>query len=89
MNYLTESDIDKMSTDIGAALREEPKVRLIVNSKNKYWEGGINGHFFRFPTGTEIAVPASIAALIKQSAETKWLGEERVKPFKSGAGKKV
>ena len=88
MNYITENEIDKLTSDIGIALSQEPKVRIIVSASGPYWEGGINGHFFRIKTGQEVSVPKSLATLIAQSMQVTQLSEMAIKPFK-GDGKKV
>ena len=90
MDYLTEQQIDRLASDTGAALSSEPKVRLTISPDNLggYWEGGINGHFFRIKTGVEVALPQSLAKLIAQSARVRVESEETVRAYR-GRGKKV
>ena len=90
MDYLTEQQIDKLSSDTGALLRAEPKVRLTISPDNlgAYWEGGVNGHFFRIKTGVEGELPKSLAALIAQSARVRMEAEKTVSAYR-GRGKRV
>lgn len=90
MDYLTEQQIDKLSSDTGALLRAEPKVRLTISPDNlgAYWEGGVNGHFFRIKTGVEVELPKSLAALIAQSARVRMEAEKTVSAYR-GRGKRV
>ncbi len=90
MDYLTEQQIDQLSSDTGALLRAEPKVRLSISPDNlgAYWEGGVNGHFFRIKTGVEVELPKSLAALIAQSARVRMEAEKTVSAYR-GRGKRV
>jgi len=90
MDYMTEEQIDRLASDTGAALRAEPRVRLSIAPDNLggYWEGGINGHFFRIRTGVEVEVPQSLAALIAQSARVRVEAERAVNAYR-GRGRKV
>jgi hypothetical protein len=90
MDYLTEQQIDKLSSDTGALLRAEPKVRLTISPDNlgAFWEGGVNGHFFRIKTGVEVELPKSLAALIAQSARVRMEAEKTVSAYR-GRGKRV
>ena len=90
MQYISETQIDQMTSEIGAKLRLEPKVRILLSEdgKGEYWEGGIGGHFFRIRKGQTVEVPASLATLMEQSAQTMRLSEEATKAYR-GAGKKV
>lgn len=90
MKHLTERDIDKIASETGKKLKAEPKVKIIIaeDGGNKYWEGGINGHFFRIKRGEYVEIPESLAKVIEQSARTMRQGEELVKAYK-GAGEQV
>lgn len=90
MDYITDRDIDRITSETGKKLKKEHKVRIIIaeDGGNKFWEGGINGHFFRIKRGEPVEIPESLAKVIEQSARTMRQGEELVKAYK-GAGKKV
>ena len=90
MDYMTEQQIDSLSSDTGAILRAEPQVKLTIAPDNLggYWEGGINGHFFRIRTGVEVEVPKSLAKLISESAKVKLQSAENMNAYR-GRGKKV
>jgi len=90
MDYITDRDIDRITSETGKKLKKEPKVRIIIEKDggNQFWEGGINGHFFRIKRGEYVEIPESLAKVIEQSARTMRQGEELVKAYK-GAGKQV
>lgn len=91
MQYITEEQIDRIASDTCAALAKEPKVRVTIRTANgrPYWEGGINGHFFRIRTETPVEVPKSLAALIAQSGRTRVESEKRMSAFRKTGGKRV
>ncbi|HQQ40414.1 hypothetical protein SDC9_57359 [bioreactor metagenome] len=91
MQYITEAEIDNISSDTGKALAAEPKVTIVIHpeSGEPYWEGGVNGHFFRIRTNESVAVPQSLATLIAQSAAVKVEIEARTRAFRKSGGKKV
>lgn len=91
MQYITEEQIDKIASDTCAALSREPKVCITIHAVNgrPYWEGGINGHFFRIKTETPVEVPKSLASLIAQSGRARVESEKRVRAFRATGGKKV
>lgn len=91
MKHLTERDIDKIASETGKKLKAEPKVRIIIaeDGTNKYWEGGINGHFFRIRRGESVEIPESLAKVIDQSARVIRESEKKVKEYKSASGKQV
>ena len=91
MDYITEQEIDKIASETCKQLHAEQKVSVVVKSENgeAYWEGGINGHFFRIRTETPVQVPASLAKLIAQSDSVRVEAERAVRPFSKGGGKKV
>ena len=91
MQYMTESQIDTISTETGNALSKEDKVTITIQpeSGETHWEGGINGHFFRIRTGEAVDVPASLAKLIAQSAQVRYESEARVRAYRKSGGKKV
>ena len=91
MDYITEQEIDKITTKTCKALHAEPKVTVTIRADagQSYWEGGINGHFFRIRTQTPVQVPASLAKLIAQSDSVRVEAERAVRPFSKGGGKKV
>ena len=59
MQYITEQEIDRITSDTCRARAKEKKVRLHIEPVNgeTAWEGGINGHFFRVKTGETVEVP--------------------------------
>ena len=91
MQYLTEAQIDNISTETGKALAKEEKVTITIQpeSGETHWEGGINGHFFRIRTGEAVEVPKSLATLIAQSAQVRFESEARVRAYRKSGGKKV
>jgi hypothetical protein len=91
MQYITENEIDGVASKTGKELAKEPKVTITIQpeSGEEYWEGGINGHFFRIRTNEPVAVPKSLATLIAQSAAIKVQSEARVKAYRKSGGKKV
>ena len=91
MQYITEHEIDRITSETCRALAKEEKVRLTIEAVNgeAFWEGGINGHFFRIRTGEPVEVPASLARIIGQSAKTRRMAEVRVSSYAAGKGKKL
>ncbi len=91
MQYITETEIDTISSATGKPLAKEPKVTIVIRPENgeEYWEGGINGHFFRIRTNESVAVPKSLAALIAQSAAVRVESEARTRAYRKSGGKKV
>jgi len=91
MQYITEQEIDRITSDTCRALAKEKKVRLHIEPVNgeSAWEGGINGHFFRIRTGETVEVPESLARIIEQSAKTRRMAAARVKAYAGGKGKKL
>ncbi len=91
MQYMTEAQIDTISTETGKALANEDKVSISIQPENgeTHWEGGINGHFFRIRTGETVEVPQSLATLIAQSAQVRYESEARVRAYRKSGGKKV
>lgn len=90
MDYITDRDVDKIASETGKKMKKEPKVRIIIaeDGDNKFWEGGINGHFFRIKRGEPVEIPESLAVVIEQSAKTMRQSEELIKPYKE-KGKQV
>ena len=91
MQYITETEIDHISSQTGKLLAEEQKVTIVIQPENgeAYWEGGVNGHIFRIRTGEPVAVPQSLATLIAQSAQVRYESEARVRAYRKSGGKKV
>ncbi|HRX59390.1 MAG TPA: hypothetical protein P5075_11520 [Eubacteriales bacterium] len=91
MQYITEAEIDGITSATGKALGSEPKVTIVIHPENgeAFWEGGVNGHFFRIRTNESVAVPKSLARLIAQSAAVRVESEARVKAYRKSGGKKV
>lgn len=91
MQYITEMEIDNIASQTGKALAREPKVTISIQPEHgeAYWEGGVNGHFFRIRTNEPVAVPQSLATLISQSAQVRYESEARVRAYRKNGGKKV
>ena len=91
MHYITESEIDRIASETGKALAGEPKVTLVIRPENgePFWEGGVNGHFFRIKTNESVAVPQSLATLIAQSALVRVQCETRTRAYRKSGGRKV
>lgn len=91
MQYITEQQIDQITTQTGKLLQSEPKIRVTIKPEHgeTHWEGGINGHFFRIRTDVPVAVPASLAKLIQLSNSVRIESERAVTAFRKGGGKKV
>jgi len=90
MKRISENQIDRLTSLTGEALNSESKLRLTILPDNlgAYWEGGINGHFFRIKTGVEVQVPKSLALLIAQSAAVRIEAQRTVSAFR-GNGKRI
>ena len=73
------------------ALRAEPKVTITIRPENgeSFWEGGINGHFFRIKTDTPVQVPQSLYKLISLSNAVRQETEAVVRAYRRGSGKRV
>ena len=90
MQYLSEAEIDNIASATGKALAKEPKVSIMIQPDGEsYWEGGVNGHFFRIRTGEPVEVPQSLATLIAQSAQVRYESEARMHAYRKSGGKKV
>ena len=82
MRYITDKEIDRLGGAVGE--------RLMAGSpEDRPWEGGINGYFFRIRRGVQVAVPQSLAELIRQNEQVQLLSEARVRPYKASRGKKL
>ena len=89
MAYLTEKDIDKLTSETGQILAAQPKVSIMVHNGREYWEGGINGHMFRIKTGELVEVPQDLAVLIKQNAKVMEQSKKEVEEFRKPSGKNI
>lgn len=91
MNYISETEIDRITSNTCKALSEEKKVTVTIRPEDgeAYWEGGINGHFFRIKTETPVQVPESLARQIALSNQVRVLSEKTVRAYAKGGGKKV
>ena len=91
MQYITEQEIDKITSDTCQALRFEPKATIVIKPENgePFWEGGINGHFFRIRTDTPVQVPKSLAKLIALSNVVRQENEAAVRAYRRGNGKQL
>ncbi len=91
MHYITEQQIDQITSDTCKRLQTEPKATITIRpeSGESHWEGGINGHFFRIRAHTPVQVPASLAQLIAQSNSVRVESEKAVRAYRRGGGKKL
>lgn len=91
MQYITEAEIDRITSDTGKALAREKKVGVTIHAEHgeAFWEGGINGHFFRIQTETPVQIPESLAALIAMSARVRLESEKRLGAYVQSGGKRV
>ncbi len=91
MQYITEAEIDKITSDTCGALAKEPRVRITIRPENgeAFWEGGINGHFFRIKTGIPVSVPQSLAKQISLSRQVLEESERRTRAYQKSGGRKV
>lgn len=90
MQYMSEREIDGLATATGERLRAEPKVTVVIQDDGRggYWEGGINGHFFRIRTGEPVELPESLAKLIAENRAVLRESARRVAAF-WGEGKRL
>ncbi|MEG1524931.1 MAG: hypothetical protein RRZ24_10300 [Clostridia bacterium] len=91
MQYISEQEIDKITSETCRQLSAEKKVTITITpeSGEEYWEGGINGHFFRIKTSTPVQVPESLSRQIALSNCVKREGEITVRAYRKDGGKKV
>ena len=91
MQDITEQEIDRITSATCEALAKEKKVTVRIDPLHgeAFWEGGINGHFFRIRTGEPVSVPVSLAALIAGSNRVRLEGETRVRPYAAGGGARL
>ena len=91
MQYITEAQIDAISTDTGRKLAKEEKVTITIQPESceSHWEGGINGHFFRIRTGEPVDMPKSLATLIAQRAQVLSESEARTSAYRKSGGKRI
>lgn len=74
-------------TGIAETLLDEPKVTVVIpvkNEKERYWEGGINGRFFRVERGVPVEAPESLARLIRTGAAAQTLAGEETRAYRGG-----
>ena len=91
MQYITEAEIDRIASETGKRIAKESKVTLVIQPENgeAFWEGGINGHFFRIKTDTPVAIPESLAKLIEMSAKVRRESQTRLRPYEKSGGRRV
>lgn len=91
IKYMAAKDIDGISSETGKKLRGQKKVRVTIVSArdDDVWEGGINGHFFRFPCNVSIDIPEDLAKIIEQSRKVIREKEKLEKKLSSKEGMKV
>ena len=67
MNYITDKEIDAIQGDMGETLRKQPRVRMRIEGSG-YWEGGINGWFFRVRRERRQSCPSPLRSLYKEAS---------------------
>lgn len=89
IKFIKNTEIDNIASATGKALKSQKKVRVMIPSAkdNEVWEGGINGHFFRFPCNEAIEVPEDLALVIESSR--KIIREKNALEAKYAEGKKM
>ena len=83
MQYISEREIDALSSDAGKRLAKEKRVQVVVTTEHgePFWEGGINGCFFRIRAGEPVLVPKSLATLIAQSAKVRLESRQKLQAY--------
>lgn len=91
MPYITEEQMQHVVSATCEALRGEPRATIRIEPLHgeAYWEGGINGHFFRLPTGVPVEVPESLARLIASGERVRVASAARLSPYRRGGGRRV
>nr|DAW85022.1 MAG TPA: hypothetical protein [Caudoviricetes sp.] len=91
MPYITEEQMQHIVSATCEALRGEPRATIRIEPLHgeAYWEGGINGHFFRLPTGVPVEVPESLARLIASGERVRVASAARLSPYRRGGGRRV
>ena len=91
MHYITEQEIDNIASETMRALAKEKRVTVTIKpeSGEAYWEGGINGHFFRSKTNTPVAVPESLARQISLSNSVLAASEKATRAYRREGGRKM
>ena len=73
--------------------KQEPErtvsVLLPEEGNGRFVEGAINGENFRIPTGTVVAVPERIAAVLTESQTGLLAGEAAVGAYLAAGGKRL
>ena len=83
MQYITEQEIERITSDTCRQLAKEKRVslRIVPENGEPFWEGGINGCFFRIKTGEPVLVPKSLSELIAQSAKVRLESSQRMQAY--------
>ena len=91
MQYISETEMQHIVNETCAALRKEPRVTIRIEPLHgeTHWEGAINGHFFRVPTGIPVEVPESLATLIASGSRVRVESAQRASAYQRGGGKRV
>lgn len=91
MQYISEEEMQHVVSSTCEALRNEKRtvIRIEPAHGESHWEGGINGHFFRVPTGIPVDVPESLALLIASSRRVQVESAARLSDYRRGGGKRV
>lgn len=90
MAYITDKDIDKLTSETGKALAAQPKVSIMLERcAEGFKEYCLNGHVFRIKTGEMVEVPQDLATLIKQNTVVMEQSRKSVEEFRKPGGKNV
>ncbi len=91
MEYISEREIDHITSETGRLLAGEKKIWVTILPVNgePFWEGGVNGHFFRIKTNVPVEVPKSLADVIARSSRLRAESEKAVRAFCRDGGKRV
>lgn len=91
MSYLSEEEMQQVVRATCETLKNEPRTTIRIEPLHgeTHWEGGINGHFFRIPTGVPVEVPESLALLIASGERVRVESAARLSDYRRGSGKRV
>lgn len=91
MQYPSETELRQAVETTCEALRRDARVTIRIAPLNgeTHWEGGINGHFFRIPTGVLVEVPESLALLIAAGERVRVESAARLDGYRRSGGKRI
>lgn len=91
MDYLSESELEKITGETGKALAVQKKMTIVLPGAKESapWEGGLNGYFFRIRRGVPVEVPEAIAELICENERVTELSRGALREYRRGRGRKL